>query len=60
MTVKEVAHYLRRCTKTILTRLESRDLRGYKEGRKWRIRREWLLEYEQRLINRTESERAAQ
>lgn len=51
LTIKDVAAYLQRCTKTIRNRIKSGELRSYKEGQEHRIRREWLLEYEQRLMD---------
>lgn len=50
MTIKDAAHYLRRCTKTVRTRIKSGQIRSYREGNQFRIRREWLLEYESSLI----------
>ncbi|WP_230877171.1 helix-turn-helix domain-containing protein [Paenibacillus macerans] len=48
MTVTEVAHHLRRSVRTIYRRIHSGELRSYKEGHDHRIRREWVLEYEER------------
>lgn len=50
LTIKDAAKYLQRCTKTIRNRIKSGKLRSYKEGQEHRIRREWLLEYEETLI----------
>ncbi|BFH70646.1 hypothetical protein J27TS7_57600 [Paenibacillus dendritiformis] len=55
LTVKDVAEYLRRSTKTIRRRIDSGEIRSYREGREHRIRREWLLEYEQQLMEGGES-----
>ncbi|MFD0710579.1 helix-turn-helix domain-containing protein [Paenibacillus sp. GCM10027626] len=51
LTLLESAQYLRRCTRTVRRRIKAGELRSYKEGQEHRIRREWLLEYEQRLID---------
>lgn len=53
LTIKETAEYLRRSPMTIYRRIKSGELRSYKEGQEHRIRREWLLEYEQQLIEGT-------
>lgn len=50
LTIKDVAEYFQRSTKTIRRRIKSGELRSYKEGQEHRIRREWLLEYEHRLM----------
>lgn len=50
LTVSDVARHLRRSTKTIYRRIHSGELRSYKEGHDHRIRREWVLEYERRLM----------
>lgn len=50
LTIKDTAAYLQRCTKTVRSRVKSGEIRSYREGHEFRIRREWLLEYEQGLI----------
>ncbi|EJW19193.1 helix-turn-helix domain-containing protein [Paenibacillus alvei] len=50
LTIKDAAEYFQRSTKTIRRRIKSGEIRSYKEGQEHRIRREWLLEYEQRLM----------
>ncbi|MCY9733122.1 helix-turn-helix domain-containing protein [Paenibacillus alvei] len=52
LTIKAVAEYFQRSTKTIRRRIKSGELRSYKEGQEHRIRREWLLEYEEQLIKK--------
>lgn len=51
LTIKDVANYLQRSTKTIRNRIKSGKIQSYKEGQEHRIRREWIYEYEQSLIN---------
>ncbi|APB77435.2 DNA-binding protein [Paenibacillus polymyxa] len=53
LTIKDAASYLQRSTKTIRNRIKAGEIRSYKEGQEHRIRREWLLEYEQSLIEST-------
>lgn len=55
LTIKDLAEYFRRSTKTIRRRIKSGDIRSYKEGREYRVRLEWVLEYEQQLIEKGES-----
>lgn len=50
LTIKQVATYFSRSTKTIRNRIKSGELRSYREGQEYRFRREWILEYEQSLI----------
>ncbi len=50
LTIKDVSQYLRRSTKTVRDRIKSGEIRSYKEGQAYRIRREWMLEYEARLV----------
>lgn len=52
LTIQDAATYFKRCTKTIRNRIKSGDIKSYKEGQEYRIRREWIHEYEQSLINR--------
>jgi excisionase family DNA binding protein len=51
LTIKDAAQYLRRSTKTVERRIIAGQIKSYKEGREHRIRREWLLEYEESLIS---------
>lgn len=50
LTLKDAAAYLQRCTKTVRTRIKSGEIKSYKEGQAHRIKKEWILEYEQSLI----------
>lgn len=43
LTSGEVAAYLRVCTRTVTTLMESGKLPGFKVGQQWRIKREKLL-----------------
>lgn len=52
LTIKDVADYLQRCTKTVRSRIKEGKIKSYREGQEHRIRREWLLEYEQELIKK--------
>lgn len=56
LTIKDAAQYLRRCTKTVERRIRFGQIKSYKEGREHRIRREWLLEYEESLIRKGEAQ----
>ncbi|MGG1518724.1 helix-turn-helix domain-containing protein [Paenibacillus oryzisoli] len=51
LDVKDCAEYLKISPVTVKSRLREGKLKGYKQGIYWRIKREWLLEYEQELIN---------
>jgi excisionase family DNA binding protein len=55
LTIKDAAEYLQRCTKTVYQRVLSGQIKSYKEGQQHRIRREWLLEYEESLIRKGEA-----
>lgn len=57
LTVDETAKYLRKCRMTIIRRIASGQLKAYKDGGEWRIKREWLLEYEASLIAATREAR---
>jgi excisionase family DNA binding protein len=50
LDVKDVADYLKISVWTVKNRLRAGELKGYKQGIYWRIKREWLLEYEASLI----------
>lgn len=55
LKLNDVAKRLGRCHKTIRNRLKSGAIRSYKENNAYRIRREWLLEYEESLIVQPDS-----
>lgn len=44
-TLDEVAKILRVCTKTIYTRIKAGELKAYKEGNYWRIKKTDLDNY---------------
>lgn len=50
LTVDDVAQRHRKSMWTILRRIHDKKLKAYKDGGEWRIRREWLLEYERSLM----------
>jgi excisionase family DNA binding protein len=50
LDVIAVAEYLNISTWTVKNRIRSGTLRAYKQGNYWRIKREWLLEYESSLV----------
>lgn len=50
LTVRDCAAYLCLSKPTIDRLISAGKLRSYKNGRLRRIKREWLLEYEQTLI----------
>lgn len=55
LTVMDVARRHQKSMWTILRRIHSKKLRAYKDGGEWRIRREWLIDYEQSMIDAQES-----
>nr|WP_302058569.1 helix-turn-helix domain-containing protein [Paenibacillus sp. MZ03-122A] len=50
MDVVDAADYLLISKYTVINRIKQGKLKAYKQGRHWKIKREWLLEYEQGLI----------
>ncbi|WP_337101997.1 helix-turn-helix domain-containing protein [Paenibacillus sp. YIM B09110] len=54
MDVKEAAEYLGISAWTVKNRIRTGVLRAYKQGNYWRIKREWLLDYERQLIEKKE------
>lgn len=54
LTIQDAANYLNRSTMTIRRRIWSGTIRSYRDGQEHRIRREWLLEYEQSLVGEQE------
>ncbi|MFC5532263.1 helix-turn-helix domain-containing protein [Cohnella yongneupensis] len=54
LDVKDIAAYLKISVYTVKNRLRSGQLRGYKQGGNWRIKREWLLAYERLLTGEAE------
>ncbi|WP_449603481.1 helix-turn-helix domain-containing protein [Paenibacillus sp. Marseille-Q9583] len=49
--VLEAAAYLNVSIYTVINRIKSGKLRAYKQGNHWKIKREWLLQYETELIS---------
>ncbi|MNC73403.1 Helix-turn-helix domain protein [compost metagenome] len=48
--VVDAANYLNVSKYTVINRIKQGELRAYKQGKHWKIRREWLLEYEESLF----------
>lgn len=46
LEVADVARYLQISKYTVLNRIKQGKLKAYKQGRRWRIKREWLIEFE--------------
>ena len=44
-TLEDVADILRVCNKTIYTRIKNKEIKAFKEGNAWRIRKEDLDKY---------------
>lgn len=49
--VMDAATYLNVSKYTVINRIKQEQLRAYKQGKHWKIKREWLLEYEESLIS---------
>lgn len=56
LTVKEVALYLKQGLTKTKADIKTGKLKSYKNGRLRRVKREWLLEYEQSLTGETLTE----
>ena len=50
LNVVDAADYLNISKYTVINRIKAGKLRAYKQGIDWKIKREWLLEYEASLI----------
>ncbi|MEK3950925.1 helix-turn-helix domain-containing protein [Paenibacillus sp. FSL H7-0703] len=50
LDVIDAAEYLKVSKYTVINRIKQGKLKAYKQGGRWRIRREWLLEYENDLL----------
>lgn len=48
--VLDAAAYLSISKYTVINRIKAGKLKAYKQGRYWKIKREWLLEYEGALL----------
>lgn len=44
-TLEDVARILRVCNKTIYTRIKNKEIKAFKEGNSWRIKKEDLDNY---------------
>lgn len=51
LDVVAAAHYLNVSKYTVINRIKQGKLKAYKQGIYWKIKREWLLEYEISLIS---------
>ncbi|WP_090738442.1 helix-turn-helix domain-containing protein [Paenibacillus sp. Mc5Re-14] len=50
LNVIDAANYLNVSKYTVINRIKQGKLKAYKQGRVWKIKREWLLEYENDLL----------
>ncbi|MCF2719247.1 helix-turn-helix domain-containing protein [Paenibacillus sp. UKAQ_18] len=50
LDVIDAANYLNVSKYTVINRIKQGQLKAYKQGRVWKIKREWLLEYENDLL----------
>ncbi|MUG26009.1 excisionase family DNA-binding protein [Paenibacillus macerans] len=49
LDVLDAAQYLKVSKYTVINRIKEGKLPAYKQGKYWRIKREWLLKYEESL-----------
>ncbi|ASA22347.1 helix-turn-helix domain-containing protein [Paenibacillus donghaensis] len=49
--VLDAAAYLSVSKYTVINRIKQGELKAYKQGNIWKIKREWLLEYEESLVS---------
>lgn len=59
LDVVDAADYLNVSKYTVINRIKAGKLRAYKQGIRWKIKREWLLEYEASLIGGDKNEQSA-
>ncbi|WP_375103798.1 helix-turn-helix domain-containing protein [Paenibacillus sp. RS8] len=52
MDVIDVASYLNVSKFTVINRIKAGKLKAYKQGKHWKIKREWLLDYENSLFTK--------
>lgn len=50
LDVIDAAKYLKVSKYTVINRIKQGRLKAYKQGRGWRIKKEWLMEYEKELF----------
>lgn len=51
MDTVDVALYLNISIYTVINRIKAGKLRAYKEGKNWKIKREWVDDYQNDLIS---------
>ncbi|CAM3774941.1 MULTISPECIES: helix-turn-helix domain-containing protein [Paenibacillus] len=49
LDVLDAAAYLNLSKYTVINRIKEGKLKAYKEGIRWRIKRNWLLEYQENI-----------
>ncbi|MEK4453926.1 Helix-turn-helix domain protein [compost metagenome] len=52
MDVIDAASYLNVSKFTVINRIKAGKLKAYKQGKHWKIKREWLLDYENSLFTK--------
>ena len=52
LDVVDAADYLSVSKYTVINRIKAGQLKAYKQGRQWKIKREWLLDYEAAIIRK--------
>ncbi|GJM72950.1 hypothetical protein HMSSN036_51660 [Paenibacillus macerans] len=52
MTLKQAARFLGLSELTLKRRIYANQIKAYKDGGYWKIKREWADEYQNNLINR--------
>ncbi|MEF2965087.1 helix-turn-helix domain-containing protein [Paenibacillus sp. M1] len=53
MSLKQAAHHLGISEQTLKRRILSKKIKAYKDGGCWKIKREWIEEYQQALIQKS-------
>ncbi|WDZ57699.1 helix-turn-helix domain-containing protein [Paenibacillus polymyxa] len=51
LSLRQAAQYLGLSVVTLKRRIYEKKLKAYKDGGRWKIRREWILEYETNLLS---------
>ncbi|KAF6569045.1 excisionase family DNA-binding protein [Paenibacillus sp. EKM206P] len=51
LSLRQAAQYLGLAEITLKRRIYDKKIRAYKDGWRWKIRREWILEYETNLLS---------
>lgn len=52
MSLKQAALYLGISEPTLKRRIHSKQIKAYKDGGYWKIKREWAEEYQQNLLRK--------